>query len=33
MVMYDPGGRYDDTITALFKTLHMVGQSGVNALP
>lgn len=33
MVMYNPEGRYDDTITTLFKTLHMVGQSGVSALP
>ena len=33
MVMYDPAGCYDDTITTLFKTLHVVRQSGVKALP
>ena len=33
MIMYDPEGRYDDTITTLFKTLHMVWQFGANALP
>ena len=33
MVMNDPSGRDDDTITALLKTFHMVGQFGVNALP
>ena len=33
MVMYEPEGRNDDTITTLFKTLHMVGQFGADALP
>jgi len=31
--MYDPKGGDDDTITALFNTLHMVWHCGVNALP
>ncbi len=33
MIMYDPKGGYDDTITTLFNAFNMVGQFGVNALP
>jgi hypothetical protein len=33
MIMYDPKGGDDDTITTLFNTLNMVGQFWVNALP
>ena len=33
MIMYDPKGGYHDTISTLFKALHMVGQFGANALP
>ncbi len=31
--MYAPVGRSEKMITALFKTLHIVGQPGVNTVP
>ena len=33
MIMYDPKGGDDDTITTLLNTLNMVGHFGANALP
>ena len=33
MIMDNPSGGYDHTITTLFNAFNMVGQFGVNALP
>jgi len=33
MIMDNPSGGYDDTITTLFNAFNVVGQFGVNALP
>ena len=33
MIMYDPKGGDDDTITTLFNAFNVAGQFGVNALP